>query len=187
MADQLSIALKEWAVTCRALAEGRQIVLLRKGGILEALDGFQIEHERFLLFPTYLHQNPSMMKPQVQPWHEPHTAEPEKITIGQYAEVTDIVKVKNRTQIDRIDDQHIWTAPLIDMRFNYRPQNPLYLVLVRAYRLPNALTIDNTPAYAGCKSWVPLTDAVDVRGSVPALDDALYGERREMLLGKLEG
>ena len=28
-------ALKEWAIICKALEEGRQVVLLRKGGILE--------------------------------------------------------------------------------------------------------------------------------------------------------
>ena len=37
-------------------------------------------------------------------------------------------------QMDALDGEHIWTAPLIDMRFNYRPQNPLYLLLVRAFR-----------------------------------------------------
>ena len=46
-------ALKEWAVVCRALEEGRQIVLLRKGGILEYRQSFKVKHDRFLLFPTY--------------------------------------------------------------------------------------------------------------------------------------
>jgi len=45
-------ALKEWAVTCRALAEGRQAILLRKGGIGEAGGAFQVEHTRFWLLPT---------------------------------------------------------------------------------------------------------------------------------------
>jgi hypothetical protein len=33
-------ALKEWAVVCKALEEGRQILLLRKGGIMEYKQGF---------------------------------------------------------------------------------------------------------------------------------------------------
>jgi hypothetical protein len=53
----LSIALKEWATLCRALETGRQIILLRKGGIYESAGEFEVEHRRFLLFPTYLHQN----------------------------------------------------------------------------------------------------------------------------------
>ena len=50
-------ALKEWAVVCRALEEGRQVLLLRKGGILEYRQGFKVRHDRFLLFPTYEHQS----------------------------------------------------------------------------------------------------------------------------------
>ena len=47
-------ALKEWAVICRALAEGRQSLLLRKGGIAEAGGAFQVEQPRFWLLPTYV-------------------------------------------------------------------------------------------------------------------------------------
>ena len=64
--------------------------------------------------------------------------------------------------MDALDAEHIWTTPLIDMRFNYKPQNPLYLLLVRAYSLAKPVTVANTPAYAGCKSWVPLDEAIDV-------------------------
>src|SRR6516164_4165918 len=49
-------ALKEWAVICRALGEGRQAILLRKGGITESEGEFRLEHRRFWLYPTYLHQ-----------------------------------------------------------------------------------------------------------------------------------
>ena len=52
----LSIAFKEWAVICRALAEGRQSLILRKGGIAEAGGQFRPEHDRFLLYPTYFHE-----------------------------------------------------------------------------------------------------------------------------------
>jgi len=55
--------------------------------------------------------------------------------------------------MNAIETEHIWTSPLIDMRFNYKPQNPLYLLLVRTYRLAKPVTVDNTPEYAGCKSW----------------------------------
>ena len=38
-------ALKEWAVVCKALEEGRQILLLRKGGIMEYRQGFEVKHD----------------------------------------------------------------------------------------------------------------------------------------------
>ena len=71
------------------------------------------------------------------------------------------------------------------MRFNYRPANPLYLLLVRAYRLRQAVVIENTPEYAGCKSWVPLKQAMDTRDAKAVLTDETYERRREMTLGKI--
>jgi len=40
---------------------------------------------------------------------------------------------------------NIWSKALIDMRYNYRPGNPLYLLLVRTWHLRDAVTIANTP------------------------------------------
>ena len=44
----LDIALKEWAVVCNLLLEGRLAVLLRKGGIAETGGAgvFELEHTR---------------------------------------------------------------------------------------------------------------------------------------------
>jgi hypothetical protein len=99
--------------------------------------------------------------------------------------VTDIVRLSSRAQMDAVDEEHVWTPPLIDMRFNYRPANPLYLLLVRAYRLPQPVTVENTAEYAGCKSWVPLRDAVETAGATPVLDDAGYESRRRRILETL--
>ncbi|HJY15330.1 MAG TPA: DUF1802 family protein, partial [Nitrososphaeraceae archaeon] len=50
------LALKEWNIVCRALEEGDQSILLRKGGILEYRKGFEIIQKIFLLYPTLEHQ-----------------------------------------------------------------------------------------------------------------------------------
>ena len=47
---------KEWLVICRALAAGRQSIILRKGGIAEGRSGFSFQHDSFFLFPTLYHQ-----------------------------------------------------------------------------------------------------------------------------------
>ena len=57
------MALKEWAVTCQALAEGQQILLLRKGGIHEDGKDFRVVHREFLLYPTFEHQKPELLQP----------------------------------------------------------------------------------------------------------------------------
>ncbi|HEV2293514.1 MAG TPA: DUF1802 family protein [Tepidisphaeraceae bacterium] len=181
----LQVGLKEWAVVCRALEQGRQTVLLRKGGIYEAAGEFELEHRQFLLFPTYLHQNLKMLKPSEHAGLEPHHAEPDQISITAAAEVIDIIQLRSRSQIDAIDDEHVWMPPLIDMRFSYRPENPLYLLLVRAYHLSRPAMLANTPAYAGCKSWVPLDQPVEVRNALPVLDDSDYERRRTSILDRI--
>ncbi len=183
--NELNVALKEWASVCTALGDGRQIILLRKGGIYESAGEFEIEHRQFLLFPTYLHQNAEMLKSGEHPALNPINAEPAKIAISLAGEITDIIPMTNRQAMDALDNEHIWTSKLIDMRFNYRPENPLYLLLVRAYKLAKPVTIDNTPAYAGCKSWVPLDRAVETKDATPILDDSEYSQRTQTITQRL--
>ena len=183
--SSLQVALKEWDTVCRALGEGRQCILLRKGGILEAIGGFEIEHRQFLLFPTFLHQNLAMLKPDAQAGFKQLAEEPAEITMGYGGTVTDILQLKDRSQMDALEDQHIWTSPLIDMRYNYRPKNPLYLLIVRAFKLASPVTVANTPEYAGCKSWVPLASAVAFEAS-PVMDDATFDVRRQLILDRLK-
>jgi hypothetical protein len=182
LSNSLSIALKEWDIVSRALASGRQIMLLRKGGISESIGGFELEHSQFLLFPTFLHQNLQMLKSEVHDQYKPCSAEPAKIELRFAAEVSDIIQLKNRQQMNALDAEHIWTSPLIDMRFNYRPANPLYLLIVRAYRLPQTVTIDNTPAYAGCKSWVPLDAPISIANAAAAMDDDRFERERRKII-----
>ncbi len=183
--NDLQVALKEWASVCDALSRGRQIILLRKGGIYESAGEFEIEHRRFLLLPTYLHQNAAMLKDGERAGLTKLAAEPERIEISLAGDITDIVPMTRRAAMDALDDEHIWSSPLFDMRFNYRPENPLYLLLVRAYRLARAVTIDNTPAYAGCKSWVPLERIVETADAAAVLDDAQYARRRDAILRRV--
>src|SRR3954463_8242171 len=88
----LQTGLKEWATVCHALETGRQMLLLRKGGIYEAAGEFELENPQFLLFPTYLHPNLNMLKPADQAGFEARSAEPAEIRVSAAGEVTDIVQ-----------------------------------------------------------------------------------------------
>lgn len=181
----LNVALKEWAVVCRAMQQGRQILLLRKGGIHESGGEFEIEHRHFLFFPTYLHQNPRMLKEEAHAGFEPHSTEPAQLQLAVAGYVTDIIQLQSRQQMDELDDLHIWTSPLVDLRFNYRPENPLYLLIVRASRLGTPVMVENTPAYAGCKSWVPLEQTVSTAGATPVLSDTDFQVKRQLIRARL--
>jgi hypothetical protein len=165
----LNVALKEWDLVISSLLAGTQAVLLRKGGILEAENQFVLEHPRFLFFPTFVHQDPRMVKPAFRAGLQQARAEPEKVTIAGYGEAVRIFEVPSRAALEKLDDLHVWDVPLLDMRFAYRPEKPLYLVVVRAFRLPAPVTVANTLAYAGCKSWVPLEEGIDASTGVPAI------------------
>ena len=175
----LSIALKEWDLVISDLLAGRQALLLRKGGILESNNEFELEHKRFLFYPTFIHQDPRMTKPERRAELRHLPAEPDKIEIRGYGEVAKIFEVPMtptpaaaRAKIDQLADLHLWDTPLIDMRFNYRPEKPLYLVLIRAFQLPSPVTLPNTLSYAGCKSWVPLEQEIDISNATQSLPEA---------------
>jgi len=180
--DQLQVALKEWAVVCDALRTGRQAILLRKGGIVEAAGEFKVEQESFVLFPTFVHQDYRMLKPEVHGRFQPAAAEPDRVTIDTACEIVNVVRVASHAEVEDLDAEHVWTRPLIEMRFSYKPERPLYLLVVRAYALAAPVTIANTPAYAGCKSWVPLVEPINCRGARPAIEDARFEQRRQTIL-----
>ena len=184
--SNIQVGLKEWASVCNALHTGQQMILLRKGGISETAGEFTVEHAQFLMFPTYLHQKLAMLKPPFRAGFEERAEEPGEVNLAVAGIVTDIIRLQTRAQMDLIDDLHIWTPPLIDMRFNYRPENPLYLMLDRAYPLPHSTTIQHRPAYAGCKSWVPLDQPIDTKNAKPAISDADYEKTRGKISNLLQ-
>jgi len=164
----MNTALKEWASVIAALGAGRQIVLLRKGGIVEAKRGFELLHPDFLLFPTFEHQNAAWLKPEFHGLAR-MPAETGGIQVEYLARVTGIFPAP-----DSIHAAHIWNDRFITMRREYRPDLPLFLILVRAYRLAHPCVIPDRPSYAGCKSWVNLTEEIDISDAIPVLDDTAY-------------
>jgi len=166
--------LKEWRAVCDALAGGRQSILLRKGGIQEGPGGFAISHDAFALLPTWLHQKRDMLKPAARATAEEGGEEPAAFKLAHGCLVDRVVVVPSRAALDAIDDLHLWAEPYLELRWNYRPERPLFLVLVRAYRLAEPFELENTFEVAGCRSWVPLP--ATVRLGEPVLDEAVHAD-----------
>lgn len=172
----LQHAFKEWAVICRALADGKQALILRKGGIAEGKLGFQVEHDRFWLFPTYLHQQAEGIKPEATALLE--QAEKEKPAAGvvrltHFVEVPGVYHVHDLSAALILDHLHFWSVGTIRSRFAYR-QPGLFVLPVRVYRAAQAFELPETPAYAGCKSWVKLETALPIEGATPVLGDEAF-------------
>lgn len=168
-------ALKEWAIAVDALEQGKTIMLLRKGGIHEQGGRFKVAHDQILLYPTYEHQQPFLLKPdyaaQVTPvtsgWH------PETIRIGSWAEITDILSVSDEP-IATLLPFHIWNEQFISDRLKWKPRQPLYILLLRTYKLAQAQIIPYRSEYGGCKSWIDLAEPIAIDDAVPVLNDAAY-------------
>ncbi|WP_025746035.1 DUF1802 family protein [Kallotenue papyrolyticum] len=176
-------ALKEWAVAVDALARGETILLLRKGGIREEGKHFRVAHDEVLLYPTYEHQQPELLKPayaaQVTPvasgWH------PATVPITAWARITHIFQVRELPTVEALLPFHIWNERFAAERFGWKPRFPLWLLLLRVYRLPTAQTVAYRAEYGGCKSWIELHEPVALRGLQPALDDAAYARQVEQI------
>ncbi|HYH67001.1 MAG TPA: DUF1802 family protein [Urbifossiella sp.] len=170
-------AFKEWAVICRALADGRQSVIIRKGGIAETVGEFRPEHDRFLLLPTHFHeQHRTGIKPDLLPLLD--TAEADRAPAGtlrftHVAVVTAVRKVTDLARVLALDGLHGWTADTVRQRFHYRTPG-LFVLTVRVSALPAPVEVPDRPEYAGCKTWVELTDDVRIDGAKPVLRDEAF-------------
>src|SRR6516225_6352244 len=92
----LKHAFKEWAVICQALAEGKQALILRKGGIAESAGEFAVEHTRLWLFPTYTHQQRDGIRPEATALLEEVEAEKPpagSVHLSHWADVTGIYRI----------------------------------------------------------------------------------------------
>ncbi len=186
-------ALKEWAVTVQALARGRQVILLRKGGIHEKR--FDTEYRSFFLYPTYEHQRRELIKPQFHADLEETLRDvppPDTLTVSYWAEAAELYELREEEQVAALSPHFIWTEDYALRRLHWRPKQPLTLMLVRLYRLPRPVSLPVLPEYAGCFSWVDLpAEALSLEGATPVLSDAEFEDRarpvRESLKGLIPG
>ena len=166
-------AFKEWAVVCRALAEGRQIVILRKGGIAEGPRGFEVTDRQFFLFPTYLHQSADGVAPE---WQERLAAEsidpsPGRVTLSHHAVVSSWVRVRTLDKLHALRGLHIWSDKIVEERFHRWSEESVIALMVRVHALPRPAVLESLESYAGCKSWITLAEQVPLEGLTPVLSD----------------
>jgi hypothetical protein len=165
-------ALKEWLGACERLARGEHAVLLRKGGLRERRDGFELEHREFFLFPTGFHER----------GQEP----PDRVELSVYAEVADDREVDDLALLRRLEGTHALDWSAVEQRFHYRRPG-LHALLLRAWRLERPEPVLGARAHDGCVSWVDLGAEREVGPCVPALGDADFGLAKAAFEAALHG
>ena len=182
-------ALKEWAVAIEVLRDGRQILLVRKGGIREETRHFRIQAEQFLLFPTYEHQAPELLQ---APYRADLTRvlaaprDPAHVRIDTWAELTDQFEVSEPWQVEAVSEHYCWSLQYAEERLRWKPRQPLLVMAVRAYRLAEPRELEARPEYGGCKSWLSLAEDVPTAGLATVLTDAEYAARVAAVRAALE-
>lgn len=186
----MRIAFKEWAIVCRALASGRQIVILRKGGIVEEGGTFRPDHPEFLLFPTYSHQSPEQVVPGA--WVPSERLEAEQPDVGRVvlrhcATVTDLFRVEDLAVLRALRGEHIWSDSVVEERFHRWRDHSAFAIIVRVATLHKPVTLDLTEEYTGCKSWVRLEEEIDVEGAHPVVSNEEFARRAAAIRTTLSG
>ena len=168
-------ALKEWSAVVHALLDGRQRVLLRKGGIGEKR--FELVAREFLLFPTVAHSHAERVRPEHQDLLEAAAADStdDDLVVRAAAKIVAAVPVNRPDGLSAIEDLHIWTAESVRAdRLDFRPKHKLAVLVVSVIPLAEPVRITRTPEYGGCKSWVELPVRAPL--APPVYDDAVLTE-----------
>lgn len=172
----LSIAFKEWAAVCRALADGKQTVILRKGGISEDAGEFRPEHPRFWLYPTYFHEQQAGLKPEFRPYLAAADADRPpagRLRLSHLCEVAAVHHVATLDAALALDRFHGWTAEVVRKRFEYREPG-LYALAVRVLAVTTPAELAEGIGYAGCKSWVALDAGAEDHPAAPVVSDEAF-------------
>jgi hypothetical protein len=185
------IALKEWAVAIEALRSGRQILIMRKGGIREETRDFQVESDSFYLFPTYEHQKKQLIKPlyqhELDKTLEGWSAGDQEVTLSCYAELAEDILIDSQEQLAKLADQHLWTEAFAEERLRWKRTQPLHLMLLRVYELNTPVRLPILASYNGCKSWIQLeSEALSQAERKPVLDDAAFQAAAEQVKSALK-
>jgi hypothetical protein len=182
--NSVAPALKEWAAIVHALLEGEQIVDVRKGGLREDGRHFDLASRRLWLYPTAEHQRAELLKPPYRHWIDLATAAPigEAITIGGWADVTDVATISEPEHLEALASKLIWTDEYAESRLKWKKRDPLWVLVLRAYRLDEPVAVPWDEDYGGCTSWVDLAglpaDPAS-RPAHPALSDVAFEAKRK--------
>lgn len=177
---QCTIALKEWATVLQAMDRDQQLVLIRKGGLIEPGSGFEMASNQFVFYPTFEHQAVNYLRPEYRGYFNEASAiraPKESVRFDWFGKTVSTHTIHDPNLIQRISRFHIYNEAFITQRLKWQPETPLLMAVVRVYRLKAALTLPVIADYTGCKSWVTLNQPISLEGAVPILNDEAFQKK----------
>ena len=151
------VGYKEWVAVSDALLEGRQHLLLRKGGIHEGRKGFSFRHDAFAVFPTRFHAQAAQIRgPRPEGGGADEWEVGEEVFFEVWCEAVWAHTLSDWDQVKALEPFHIWTEDLVRERFDCGDVQQIHCALVRVYRLTEPFTVPYAKGYGGCRTWVNL-------------------------------
>ena len=185
-----NMALKEWAAAVDVMGRGGQIITLRKGGIHRDDKEFRVVHDDFLLYPTYEHQRPELIKDEYRADLARTLEEgsaPNLVRMAYWCRVTDKFELRDPGLLERLSPFHMWSDDYAEKRLHWRPKQPLTIAVLRLYRLREPQAVPVLAEFEGCKSWVPLGRDVPLGRLDPVLTDDEFEQKAGMVRDALHG
>lgn len=186
--SQCAVALKEWATVLEAMGRGEQLILVRKGGLIERGLGFELIANTFVFYPTFEHQAVNYLRPPHQRYFDDAMSRraPEgHLRVDLYGVAVSSTQTRDPQLIQRLGAFHIYNDTFLTQRLKWQPEQPLAIVVVRAFRFAAPQLLPVVPRYAGCTSWVDLESSVALEGASPVVDDATFQQRAQAIASLL--
>lgn len=201
------LAFKEWDVVVAALEQGRQAILIRKGGLDDPEQRLPVPRGRFWLYPTLFHERGLFLKedhrhllvpgahrlPRAQaaglarPEGHARPVAPGHVRLGAVAEVVAAEQAPSLESLAQLCDRTVWTERYPRLRYRWRPQErPLVLVL-RVSALPRPVEVEERAEYGGCRSLVELVDPPDAASAAPVWSEDRLAEEVAAVRACLRG
>ncbi|MFN2556956.1 MAG: DUF1802 family protein [Nitriliruptorales bacterium] len=161
--------MKEWGSVVHALLDGRQTILLRKGGIRER--SFAVRGTTFVLYPTVEHSHHHRVRPQYADLLARGAADVahDRRTLRCRVQLIEVVTVAHPDGLRELGDLHIYGEEHVEERLAFRPRHPLHVLVAQAAALRPPVTIRTEEEHGGCSSWVDLALHWDGNAETPVL------------------
>jgi hypothetical protein len=200
-------ALKDWAVTVRALAEGEQFVTVHAGPLHEAKQHFATAGRRFYLYPTFDPRQAGLVRESHVPelkraledgvWNPPAPTarmmeaglavpEPTTVRLRAWAEVAGGFDLPQPAALDALGPFHIWTGDYAATRFGADPPPRLHVLLLRTHRIPRPVSVRVDCDATAPGRWTTVERELAFEGT-PVVSDGEFAAIRSAIAARLAG
>lgn len=147
------------------------------------------------MYPTSFHNVAALLQARSQRFAAADGTTPgDDAVLSLSARVTGMWCTADARVLEVLSPFHPWSSGLLETRFSWRPMQPITVVELRAFEMPQPVTLPGVPEHKSCSSWVPLPP--ELKGLAtsfdgpPVLSDDEFSRRQGALreaLATLDG